>query len=191
MPCAPALVARPTCRHPTYVSDLHERRHPPAVLNPRRCSSPQLGVRGLSPAGQHPYRAGSAADCVIELDEHAGGRNHRSRLWGGMLKVETREVDCLPMPTASLFEAARDDLRARRPELHRALARPRGCVPIGLGRTFGCPAKERLANAETDRPPVIFYVCAGPPSLVEVLEYVTESLLAGGAGRPCDDVGFA
>ena len=41
---------------------------------------------------------------------------------GGMLKVEPREADYLPMPTASLLEAARDDLRARRPELQRALA---------------------------------------------------------------------
>ena len=41
---------------------------------------------------------------------------------GGMLKVEPREADCLPMPTASLLQAARDDLRARRPELQRALA---------------------------------------------------------------------
>ena len=40
---------------------------------------------------------------------------------GGMLKVEPREADRLPMPTAALIEAARDDLRARRPELQRAL----------------------------------------------------------------------
>ena len=41
---------------------------------------------------------------------------------GGMLKVEPREADCLPMPTALLLEAARNDLRARRPELRKALA---------------------------------------------------------------------
>jgi len=41
---------------------------------------------------------------------------------GGMLKVEPREADSLPMPTPSLLEAARDDLRARRPELRKALA---------------------------------------------------------------------
>jgi len=41
MPCAPALVARPTCRHPTYVSDLHERRHP-------RLGSTRAGVHHLN-----------------------------------------------------------------------------------------------------------------------------------------------
>jgi adenine-specific DNA-methyltransferase len=41
---------------------------------------------------------------------------------GGMLKVEPREADRLPMPTPSLVESARDDLRARSPELRRALA---------------------------------------------------------------------
>jgi adenine-specific DNA-methyltransferase len=41
---------------------------------------------------------------------------------GGMLKVEPREADRLPMPTPSLVQSARGDLRARRPELQRALA---------------------------------------------------------------------
>jgi hypothetical protein len=52
-------------------------------------------------------------------------------------------------------------------------------------------AKDRLADAETDRPTGTFDVFAGPRSLVEVLEYVMKSPLARSTGRPRDDVGFA
>src|SRR5450631_2788980 len=66
-----------------------------------------------------------------------------------------------------------------------------GRMRIGTSLAPGVPLKDRLADAETDRPIVIFEVFAGPPSLVEVLEYVMKSPLARSRRRPRDDVGFA
>jgi hypothetical protein len=40
---------------------------------------------------------------------------------GGLLKVEPKEADKVPMPSLALLEKASDDLRAMRPQLGRCL----------------------------------------------------------------------
>ena len=86
-----------------------------------------MGLRdpqGFAAAQGHLDGRLAALNTVTSLSAETVGRAYG----GGMLKIEPKEADRLPVPTPAVLAAARDQLTAVRPQVSAKLRTPRGLL---------------------------------------------------------------
>lgn len=117
------MVAGPHCRDASPVPDVHEPRYDTPRLVNNAARVPHLnsvhGVR-LLPGRQRLGRdllPLAALNSLSALGAEIVGRSYG----GGMLKLEPKEADVLPVPAPAVVSSAAEQLHALRPQLATAL----------------------------------------------------------------------
>ena len=169
---------------------------PGQPARPRRCRrDPATAGAGRGTAGgdrdgvgeqlrelsrQQRQVVGALVNQARRLASRWSSRGSRSSSPGATRGGCSASLSALPVGRCALV-AARPVIRVS--SRHRPLP---ALLPL-----LSLPGRRRPSDLSPEMCSRLVGGSAAPPSLVEVLEYVLNPPLAGGAGRPGDDVGFA